>query len=68
MPSLVACLLSLTQAHTCTLLLDLGLGVRKVVLQVALQSCCSAFGVELMEKPVEMVCEKRVQTIMRARI
>ena len=66
MPSLVACHLSLTQAHACTLLLDLGLGVRKVVLQVALQSGCSTFGVELMEKPVEMACEKRAQTILHA--
>ena len=53
MTSPVACLLSLTQAHPCTLLLYLVFGVRKVVLQVAPQSVCSAFGVELMEKPVE---------------
>ena len=66
MPSLVSRLLSLARARPDTLLLDLGGGVGNVVLQAALQSGCSAFGVELMEKPAEMACEQRAQMMMRA--
>ena len=68
MPSLVSRLLSLSRARPGTLLLDLGSGVGNVVLQAALQSGCSAFGVEVMEKPAEMACEQRAQTMMRARM
>ncbi|KAH9971215.1 histone methylation DOT1 [Lactifluus volemus] len=50
------------------LLVDLGSGVGNVVLQAALQSGCSAFGVEVMEKLTEMACEQRAQMIMRARM
>ncbi|KAH9171706.1 histone-lysine N-methyltransferase [Lactarius sanguifluus] len=66
MPSLVSRLLSFARARPGTLLLDLGSGVGNVVLQAALQSGCSAFGVELMEKPAEMACEQRAQMRMRA--
>jgi [histone H3]-lysine79 N-trimethyltransferase len=68
MPSLVSRLLSLTRARPGMLLVDLGSGVGNVVLQAALQSGCSAFGVEVMEKPAEMACEQRAQMIMRARM
>jgi len=68
MPSLVSRLLSLTQACPDMLLLDLGSGVGNVVLHAALQSGCSAFGVEIMEKPAEMACEQRTQMMMRARM
>ncbi|KAI0297535.1 S-adenosyl-L-methionine-dependent methyltransferase [Multifurca ochricompacta] len=68
MPSLVSRLLSLTRACPGMLLLDLGSGVGNIVLQAALQSGCSAFGVELMEKPAEMACEQRAQMMMRARM
>ena len=68
MPSLVARLLSLAQVRLPTLLLDLGLDVGKVVLQVALQSGCSGFGVELMEKLVDMACEQHAQIIMHTRM
>jgi H3 lysine-79-specific histone-lysine N-methyltransferase len=66
MPPLVSRILSLARARPGTLLLDLGGGVGNVVLQAALQSGCSAFGVELMEKPAEMACEQRAQMMMRA--
>jgi [histone H3]-lysine79 N-trimethyltransferase len=66
MPSLVSRLLSLTGAGPGTLLLDLGSGVGNVVLHAALQSGCSAFGVEVMEKPSEMAREQRAQMMMRA--
>jgi len=68
MPSLVSRLLSLSRARPGTLLLDLGSGVGNVVLHAALQSGCSAFGVEVMEKPSEMACEQRAQMMMRARM
>jgi H3 lysine-79-specific histone-lysine N-methyltransferase len=68
MPSLVSRLLSLTRAHPGTLLVDLGSGVGNVVLHAALQSGCSAFGVEVMEKPSEMAREQRAQMMMRARM
>lgn len=66
MPSLVSRILSLARARPDALLLDLGSGVGNVVLQAALQSGCTAFGVELMEKPAEMACEQRAQMMMRA--
>ncbi|KAH9992511.1 histone methylation protein DOT1-domain-containing protein [Russula compacta] len=68
MPSLVSRLLSLSRAQPGTLLLDLGSGVGNVVLQAALQSGCSAFGVEVMERPAGMACEQRAQMMMRARM
>lgn len=68
MPSLVSRLLSLTRAGPGTLLLDLGSGVGNVVLHAALQSGCSAFGVEVMGKPSEMAREQRAQMMMRARM
>lgn len=68
MPSLVSRLLTLTGAGPGTLLLDLGSGVGNVVLHAALQSGCSAFGVEVMEKPSEMAREQRAQMMMRARM
>jgi [histone H3]-lysine79 N-trimethyltransferase len=68
MPSLVSRLLSLTRAGPGTLLVDLGSGVGNVVLHAALQSGCSAFGVEVMEKPSEMAREQRAQMMMRARM
>jgi H3 lysine-79-specific histone-lysine N-methyltransferase len=68
MPSLVSRLLSLSRAQPDTLLLDLGSGVGNVVLHAALQSGCSAFGVEVMEKPSKMACEQRAQMMMRARM
>jgi [histone H3]-lysine79 N-trimethyltransferase len=68
MPSLVSRLLSLTRARPGMLLIDLGSGVGNVVLQAALQSGCSAFGVEVMEKPAEMACEQRAQMMMRAQM
>jgi H3 lysine-79-specific histone-lysine N-methyltransferase len=68
MPSLVSRLLSLTRAGPGTLLLDLGSGVGNVVLHAALQSGCSAFGVEVMGKPSEMAREQRAQMIVRARM
>ena len=58
--SLISCLQSLDPAGPGTLLLHLGSGVRNVALQVALLSGCSAFGVELMEQPVDIVCKQRV--------
>ena len=51
MPPLVSPLLSLVLERPVTLLLALGSGVGSLVLQTAPQSGCSAFGVELMEKP-----------------
>jgi H3 lysine-79-specific histone-lysine N-methyltransferase len=68
MPSLVSRLLSLTRAGPGTLLLDLGSGVGNVVLHAALQSGCSAFGVEVMGKPSEMAREQRAQMMVRARM
>ena len=68
MPSLVSRLLSLTRTRPGTLFLDLGSGVGNVVQHAALQSGCSAFGVEVMEKPAEMAREQRNQTMMRARM
>jgi H3 lysine-79-specific histone-lysine N-methyltransferase len=68
MPSLVSRLLSLTGAGPGTLLLDLGSGVGNVILHAALQSGCSAFGVEVMGKPSEMAREQRAQIMMRARM
>lgn len=68
MPSLVSRLLSLSRAQPGTLLLDLGSGVGNVVLQAALQSGCSAFGVEVMERPAGMACEQREQIMMRAQM
>jgi H3 lysine-79-specific histone-lysine N-methyltransferase len=68
MPSLVSRLLSLTRAQPGTLFLDLGSGVGNVVLHAALQSGCSAFGVEVMEKPAAMAREQHAQMMMRARM
>ena len=68
MPSLVSRLLFLTRANPDTLFLDLGSGVGNVVLHAALQSGCTAFGVEVMEKPAEMAREQRTQLMMRARM
>jgi H3 lysine-79-specific histone-lysine N-methyltransferase len=68
MPSLVSRLLSFTRADPDTLFLDLGSGVGNVVLHAALQSGCSAFGVEVMEKPAEMAREQLAQMRMRARM
>jgi H3 lysine-79-specific histone-lysine N-methyltransferase len=68
MPSLVSRLLFLTRANPDTLFLDLGSGVGNVVLHAALQSGCTAFGVEVMEKPAEMAREQRAQLMMRARM
>lgn len=53
MPALVSHLLSLACTRPGTLLLDLSSSVRNVMLQAVLQSGCSAFGVELMEKPLQ---------------
>ena len=66
MPSLVSRLLLLTGANPDTLFLDLGSGVGNVVLQAALQSGCTAFGVEVMEKLAEMAREQRGQMMLRA--
>ncbi len=66
MPSLASRLLSLTRAGPGTLLLDLGSGVVNIVVHAALQSGCSAFGIEVMENPSEMACEQRAQMMMRA--
>jgi H3 lysine-79-specific histone-lysine N-methyltransferase len=49
-----------------TLLLDLGNGVGNVVLHAALQNGFSAFGIEVIENPSEMVCEQCTQMMMRA--
>jgi H3 lysine-79-specific histone-lysine N-methyltransferase len=68
MPSLVSRLLSLTRTRPDTLFVDLGSGVGNVVLHAALQSGCSAFGVEVMEKPAEMAREQRTQMMMRAQM
>ena len=50
-PPRVSHLLSLAMERPVALLLALGSGVGILVLQTAPQSGCSAFGVELMEKP-----------------
>jgi H3 lysine-79-specific histone-lysine N-methyltransferase len=47
-------LLSFTRADPDTLFLDLGNSVGNIVLHAALQSGCTAFGVEVMEKPAQM--------------
>jgi H3 lysine-79-specific histone-lysine N-methyltransferase len=68
MPSLVSRLLSLTRTRPEMLLVDLGSGVGNVVLHAALQSGCTAFGVEVMEKPAEMAREQRSQMMVRAQM
>ena len=67
MPSLAARLLPLTQAHPGMLLLYLSRG-RRIVLQAALQSGCTALGLELMERPGEIACEPRIPMTMGARM
>ena len=67
MPSLAARLLPLTQAHPGTLLLYLSRG-RRVVLQAALKTGCTALGLELMERPGEMACDPHGPMTMRARM
>ena len=62
----VSRLLSLSRAHPIAILLAFGSAVENVVLQATPQSGCSAFGVDLMEKPAEMACEQRTHTVMRA--
>jgi H3 lysine-79-specific histone-lysine N-methyltransferase len=54
MPFLVSRLLSFTRADPDTLFLGLGSSVSNVVFHASLQSGCTAFGVEVMEKPTEM--------------
>ncbi|KAI0264980.1 S-adenosyl-L-methionine-dependent methyltransferase [Gloeopeniophorella convolvens] len=68
MPPLVSRLVALSGVRPGSLLLDLGSGVGNVVLQAALQSGCTAFGVELMEKPAEMAHVQRTQMLIRARM
>ena len=45
-----------------TVLLAFGSRIGSIVLQAAPHSNFSAFDVELMEKPAEMVCEQRART------
>ena len=44
----------------------LGRGIGCVVLQAATESGCSAFSIDLMERPAEMASEQRAQMMMRA--
>ncbi len=65
MPSLASRLLSLTRAGPGTLLLDLGSGVVNIVVHAALQSGCSAFGIEVMENLNLMSASKHIKTGLR---
>ena len=68
MPALTSDILQLTALRPGSLFLDLGSGVGNVVLQAALQSGCSAFGVELKESPALLAEEQHRQMRLRCRM
>ncbi|KXN84823.1 Histone-lysine N-methyltransferase, H3 lysine-79 specific [Leucoagaricus sp. SymC.cos] len=68
MPNLSYDIIRLTQLRQDSLFLDLGSGVANVVVQAALQTGCTAYGVELMPQPARVARDMVKQIKIRARM
>lgn len=68
MPILSHEIIRLTQLREDSLFLDLGSGVANVVVQAALQTGCTAYGIELMPQPARVARDMREQIRIRARM
>lgn len=68
MPSFTTNVIAQTGLRAGSLLLDLGSGVGNVLVQAALATGCSAFGVELMEGPATLAREQLNQFRTRCRM
>lgn len=67
-PQFVSNIVSLTGLHSECLFLDLGSGVGNVVLQAALQTGCSAYGIEEREDTAGLAKEQLEQLQLRCRM
>ncbi|XP_006454839.1 hypothetical protein AGABI2DRAFT_190074 [Agaricus bisporus var. bisporus H97] len=68
MPNLTHEIIRLTQLREDSLFLDLGSGVANVVVQAALQTGCTAYGIELMPQPARVARDMAEQVKIRARM
>ncbi len=68
MPVLSHEIIRLTQLREDSLFLDLGSGVGNVVVQAALQTGCTAYGIELMPQPARVARDMVEQIKIRARM
>jgi H3 lysine-79-specific histone-lysine N-methyltransferase len=68
MPALSHEIIRLTQLREDSLFLDLGSGVANVVVQAALQTGCTAYGIELMPQPARVARDMAKQIRIRARM
>lgn len=68
MPILSHEIIRLTQLREDSLFLDLGSGVANVVVQAALQTGCTAYGIELMPQPARVAKDMVDQIKIRARM